>query len=307
MSIAFVRTLHASGVVLVLLSAVLWGTVGVTVASLYRLADLTATTVGFLRLALSVPALLLATLLLRQHRAVRLDRRFVLLTLLMGLAMAAYQVCYFAAVREAGVAVAVLIALCTAPVWVALLSVVVFRECLHSRAVVLLGAALVGAALLVYRPDAQVVSAGARPVIGTLWALGAALSYATITLASRALAPLAPPLVPLTAAFSLSTLVLLPGAARDLGAVTVPLPAWGLLVYLGVVTTALAYVLFLRGMRTTPATLASVVTLLEPLVAVLLAALLLGERLAPLGFAGAVVLLVAVGWLSVLWSKERGE
>ncbi|WP_045235082.1 DMT family transporter [Deinococcus pimensis] len=306
MSLAVARTLRSSGVFLVLLSAVLWGTVGVTVASLYRLADVDATTVGVLRLALSVPALLAATVLLRQQRGLRLNLRFALLILLMGLAMAAYQVCYFAAVREAGVAVAVLISLCTAPVWVALLSTVVFRERLRPHAVGLLFAALIGAALLVYRPHGLGTD-GADLLVGALLALGAALSYAVIALTSRALAPLASPLVSLTAAFSLSTAVLLPLTWRDLVGVTLPLPAWGLLVYLGVVTTALGYVLFLRGMRTTPATLASVVTLLEPLVAVLLAALLLGERLAPLGLLGAVVLLVAVGLLSTMFNKEGGQ
>lgn len=288
-----------------LLSALLWGTVGVTVASLYRLTDLGASDVGFLRLALSVPALLAATVLSRQHRALRLDARFVRLAVLLGVAMAAYQVCYFAAVREAGVAVAVLITLCTAPVWVALLSAAVFRERLRPRTIGLLLAALGGAALLVYRPDALAEASGTRLVVGALWALGAALGYAVIAVASRALAPLASPLVSLTAAFSLSTLLLLPLTWRDLTAVTLPLPAWGLAAYLGVVTTALAYVLFLRGMRSTPATLASVVTLLEPLVAVLLAAALLGERLTALGMVGAAVLLVCVGLLSNAWTKER--
>ncbi|MFD2608545.1 DMT family transporter [Deinococcus taklimakanensis] len=220
----------------------------------------------------------------------------------MGLATAAYQVCLFAAIQEAGVAVAALIALCTAPVWVALLSAIVFRERLPLAAVILLGIALGGAALLVYQPGAP--SGGTRPLIGAAWALGAALSYATLTVVSRVLAPRASPLVSLTAAFSVAAALLLPLAlCQGLNLTAVPWSAWGLLMYLGVVTTALGYVVFLRGLRSTPATFASVLTLLEPLVAVVF----LGERLLPLNVGGAGILLVSVGGLTRVWNKERGE
>ncbi|MFC6660711.1 DMT family transporter [Deinococcus multiflagellatus] len=291
---------------LILFSAVLWGTVGVTVASLYRLTDLSALTVGLIRVALAVPALVTASVLLRQFQTFKLTGPFIGLAALMGLATAAYQVCLFAAIQEAGVAVAALIALCTAPVWVAVLSAVVFRERLPLRAVLLLGAALCGAALLVYQPGAA-QSAGTRPLVGAAWALGAALSYATLTVVSRALAPLASPLVSLTAAFSVATVLLLPLALREgITLMAVPWSAWGLLVYLGVVTTALGYVVFLRGLRTTPATFASVLTLLEPLVAVVLAGVFLGERLLPLNLLGAGLLVVSVGWFTRVWNKERG-
>ena len=70
--------------------------------------------------------------------------------------------------------------------------------------------------------------------------------------------------------------------------------SWGLLLYLGVVPTALAYLLFTIGMRTTVATVASLVTLIEPLTAAGLAWLLFDERLGPLALVGAALLLGAV-------------
>jgi len=59
----------------------------------------------------------------------------------------------------------------------------------------------------------------------------------------------------------------------------------------------LAYALFFGGLRTTSAEVAAVLTLLEPLVATLLAVVLLGETLTALGWLGAVLLLAAVGVL----------
>lgn len=58
--------------------------------------------------------------------------------------------------------------------------------------------------------------------------------------------------------------------------------------------TALGYILFMVGMRTTAATVASLVTLVEPLTAVVLAWLLFGEHLGPLALVGAALLLGAV-------------
>jgi DME family drug/metabolite transporter len=60
---------------------------------------------------------------------------------------------------------------------------------------------------------------------------------------------------------------------------------------MGCIPTALAYVLFQSGMRSTPATLTSILTLCEPLTAAVLAWLLFGERLSPLGIVGALLLL----------------
>ena len=60
------------------------------------------------------------------------------------------------------------------------------------------------------------------------------------------------------------------------------------------IPTALAYILYILGLRTTSATVSSIVTLLEPLTATTLGLLLFGERLGTLGFAGAALLLGAL-------------
>lgn len=64
--------------------------------------------------------------------------------------------------------------------------------------------------------------------------------------------------------------------------------------YLGAATTVLAYGLFYAGLRTTPSSVASVLTLLEPLTATALAVLLLAEPLPLLTIAGGVLLLCAI-------------
>jgi DME family drug/metabolite transporter len=71
------------------------------------------------------------------------------------------------------------------------------------------------------------------------------------------------------------------------------------LVYLGLVPSALAYGLFFTGLRTVPGAVASIVTLLEPVTATALATLVLGQHLPAAALAGGVLVLGAVAVLSV--------
>lgn len=87
--------------------------------------------------------------------------------------------------------------------------------------------------------------------------------------------------------------------------VAYPLPAWGVLLWLGLVPTALAYVLFLAGLKHTPATVASIAALAEPLTATALAAWLFGEQLGSSGALGAGLLLSALLLLSMEQAQAR--
>lgn len=78
-------------------------------------------------------------------------------------------------------------------------------------------------------------------------------------------------------------------AAAALGGLRVPV--WLVLLVLAVVGTVLPYLAGLRALRALPPALASVFALVEPLVAAVLAWLLLGQALGPVQLVGAVVLL----------------
>src|SRR5262249_59009414 len=69
--------------------------------------------------------------------------------------------------------------------------------------------------------------------------------------------------------------------------------------YLAVLTTALAYLLYARGLRTTAVTTATTLGLAEPAIAALLGLTLLGERLSRTGLAGLGVLAVSLAILAL--------
>ncbi len=281
------------GLLLIVLSAVLWGTVGVAVKAIYGLSDTNPLSIGFLRLAISVPALFIAGRLVLGERMFRVARRDGALMLLLGVTIALYQVCYFGAIARVGVAIAVLVTLCTAPVIVALLSLWLFREKLTSKLMLALAFALLGTVLLV---GIQPNSAGgqANTATGVLLALLSAFGYAVVTLCSRLIAGRYHPLQSLTIGFGTGALILLPFALLNGFVLSYPVSGWVLLLYLGLVPTVLAYVLFLSGIRHTTATAASITTLLEPLTSTLLAWLFFKEQLGVFGLLGAMLLLGAI-------------
>jgi drug/metabolite transporter, DME family len=96
--------------------------------------------------------------------------------------------------------------------------------------------------------------------------------------------------------FTVGGLTLLPlaAAAGDGIGFRPSLAAFGLLIALATGPTAVAYTLYFRGLRVAAASTAALLTLLEPLTAAVLAALILGERLSVTGIAGAAMLAVAV-------------
>ena len=285
------------GLWLVVLTALLWGTIGFTAQSLYNVAEINALAIIFYRLVIAIPVLGLALVGTLGRRALAFRKADLSVLLLMGVTFALFQLGYFAAVARTGVAVATLITICTAPLFVALLSARLLRERLSRRVLTSLALAVIGTAFLI-DVESTALAVEGQQVFGYLLALGAALSYALMVLASRRLAAHAHPLQATTFAFTVAVLVLLPFSLQAIS-VSLSSEAWGLLAYLGLVPTALGYVLFIFGMRTTEATVASIVTLLEPLTATLLAWLVLGEQLGVWGILGTLLLLTAIVRLSV--------
>jgi drug/metabolite transporter, DME family len=290
-----------SGLLLITMAAVTWGTIGIAVSLLYRVAATEAFSIGFLRLLIAAPALLLVNRLLVGSRAFRVVPRDLGVIAIIGAAFAAYQLCYFAAIAHIGVAIAVLANICSAPIFVALLAWIFLRETPTRAALVALVGAVCGTALLVGgpRPDA----AGSAP-LGVALALGAGFSYAMVAVASRAVAPRYHPLQPIAIAFSLGALLLLPLALSRGIVLDYPIAGWLLLLHLGLVPTALAYALYLWGLRTTPATSAAIISLLEPLISSALAVALLGERLSLTGLLGGALLLGSLVLLSVHGARQ---
>lgn len=289
---------------MIALAALLWATTGIVAKFLFTGSDLQAISLGFLRLAVALPFFFM--LMLREQTAEarsaraqsrapwRLSRKALIPLLALGVFQAFYQGSYLLAVDLTGAGIATLIALCLAPVLVAIMAAPLLGEKPGIVTILALIAAIAGTAMLVI---SDMESAGELRLAGILIAVFAAFVYAGFTLTSRHSSTGAPVFTTAFICFLTAAIVLLPvvwaiGGFEGMASLNVW--QWLMVIFIGVVPTCIGYLSFFAGMRTTPATLSSIIVTLEPLFVALLAWVFLGEVLGVVGMTGAAILTAAV-------------
>jgi drug/metabolite transporter (DMT)-like permease len=217
-------------------------------------------------------------------------------------AIALVQWLYFVAIARLPVGIALLLEF-TAPLLVALWAKFVQHKQLHRGLWLALTLVLVGLALV-----AQVWDGLTLDVVGMVAGFGAALSLATYfiigekAVGERDTLSLAMWAFVVATTFwsvvhpwwtvpwsALTDSVSLQGA---LASVTVP--AWALVSWIVVLGTVAPFLLEIGALRKVPATRAGIVATAEPVLAAIVAWLWLGEVLAPVQIAGALVVVVGV-------------
>jgi DME family drug/metabolite transporter len=280
-----------TGLACLVAAGLLWGTGGLTGRLLERSSGLPARSVAAYRLATG-GALIVMVLVLTGRRWPAGRAAWARIGAIAGLA-AVFQGCYFTAVSLTSVSLATLVTIGSAPVLVLAAERVHGQRRTGRLAGCATGLALAGLGLLAGLPS------GGFPESTVLASAGlavlAAAGFATLTLiGARPVAGL-DDLTATGFGFALGGLALLPVAAASGGVGFTPGPVTLLLLAaLGTGPTAVAYTLYFRGLRTAPAGIAALLSLLEPLTGTILAALILGDRLGPGGIAGAVILAAAL-------------
>jgi drug/metabolite transporter, DME family len=296
------RPAHAGrGLLLVCLAGLIWGTIGPAVQVVHDRSALSPFTIGAYRAIAAVVVLVATAVLARRLReCLAQGRRHWRRVSAVGLLTAGFQLLFFVAVFWAGVSVGTVVCLGFAPVLLLLIGSAQRRRppsAGQARTVVLAVTGLLLVSLAGGTPDVA-----PHPALGIFAALGSGTCYA---LSAEFSAPLSRRLDTLTITTT-TTLVgaaaLIPGGlvvawVRGERFLTTDSRSWLLIAYLGTVTMALAYALLFTGLRTTPSGAAVVATLLEPVTAVLIAVLFLGERLTAAGIVGALMIMVAIGSL----------
>lgn len=278
----------------VLVAGALWGTTGTAQAFAPEGAQPYA--IGALRLLVAGAALIPYAL---ARKALPSAQRWPIVpTGVAALSMAAYQPLFFGAVATTGVALGTIVAIGSAPILAGALAWFVSGERPSSRWVIATALAILGTALLITGE-----SEGGANFEGVALALGAGAAYAIYVVASKRLLGIHEPDAVIAVVFSLSALILLPVlifAELDWvftagGAITV--------LYLGLVATAVAYVLFVRGLNVLPVGSTVTLSLAEPLTAAALGVIVLGERLGLTAIIGALLLLAGLAIIGLQYSS----
>ena len=271
-----------TGVLLIIISAAAFGTLAIFGKFLY--ADgLDTFTLLFLRFAFAASVMTLILILRREP----LPRGRVLAQLIgMGaLGYVGQSFTYLSAIKYASAGLVALL-LYLYPMFVLILSVIFLREKVTWPKALALTLALTGAALTA-RPEGG-------QVLGIIFAVVSAVIYSIYIIVGAG--------VMKRVSAVQSSLVIFASAAAVYGTLTLVNDAhfpqssfgWWSLAGIVIVATVIPVTTFLAGLERIGPTNASLLSTLEPLVTVLLAAWLFAERLEPITLVGGALILVAV-------------
>ncbi|SEG73789.1 drug/metabolite transporter, DME family [Nonomuraea solani] len=282
-----------NGPLAVVSAAVLWGTAGT--AGLLVSAD---------SVALAAARLVIGGAALALLARARLRRAVSPSLLLAAAAVAAYQLCFFAAVGRTGVAIGTVVAIGSGPVFTGVLSWLLHGRRPNARWALATTAAICGCAALI-AGDGQLATGG-QVLTGVAFALLGGLLYAFYAVtAARAIGEGAESNAVMGVLFGGAAVIMLPVLLLT-GVEWLAEPAGLLAVaYLGLGTTALSYFLYGRGLRTTPVATAATLALAEPAVAAILGVVVLKEHLGLVSVAG--LLLLAISLIAVAVPERERE
>ncbi|WP_144755049.1 EamA family transporter [Curtobacterium pusillum] len=241
-------------------------------------------------------------------------RRWVLLG---AASLVVYAVAFYAALADAGVALGTTVAIGSSPVFAGLIEWAADGRRVTRRWVVATLVSVVGM-VVVTLARSEGSGPGGSLVLGLGSALLAGLTYASYSWAvARGMHAVSAP-VALPGGASVADRASLPGERGLVGAVfglaAVPLVVlavvggqaslgvasnWPVFVYLALVPTVLGHSLYAVGLRSVSASVATLLSLLEPVVAAVLAVLVVGEHLGAGGWVGIGLVVVGLAVLAV--------
>lgn len=221
-------------------------------------------------------------------------------TLYAAISMAIFQYLFFSSVRLTGVAIGTVVTIGSAPVFSGIIEWLLVKRRPTRVWIMATALAIIGCVLLFLNKDGIVVNP-----VGIAMSLGAGLLFAFYTLVNKEVLDKVDPVPAVAVIFSMSAIMLLPflflfeteGLMTGRGISVV--------LYLGIVTTSVAYILFSAGLKQIPSSSAVTLSLAEPLTAAILSVLVVGERLNGTSWMGIAMLLGGILVLTLSGRKVK--
>ena len=284
--------MSSSALLALLVSCLMWGTTGVVAAgmstdvSTFAIGSFTMGVGGIILAVFTWPAV---------HRALSIPeaRWWVLLG---GIGVLVYPLAFYAGMRDAGVAVGNTVALGSGPLFAGVIEWLATRRRPTQRWFLALGIAGVGLVLVgIARGGTSEIGLN-----GVLLALIAGMAYALYSVAgSRVIAAGANFQGSMGAVFGAGALPLLVVLVVTGGPLVSDFDNLARGAYLALGPLVVAYLLFGYALTRASASLVTLVTLLEPVFATILAVIVLGEVLPPIGWVGIGLLVSGVAVATV--------
>lgn len=220
--------------------------------------------------------------------------------LLAALGTLLYQVTFFVGITNNGVSVGTVVALGSAPIFTAALSYLMLNERIKLNQAATFVVVAVGIYLLLVGFTTEL-----ELTVGVISSLLAGAGYALYTVNAKAMVSVG--------VNSTTALAVAFGGAVPIAILILMFGEWswltesngiGLAIYLGIIPTALAYFFFGKGLVRLPAATVATITLLEPVVATLLAVFIVGEKLEMAQWLGIVIVIFGLIRLGQLENRS---
>ena len=266
-------------------AAILFGTIGIFVSLVNRMP---IGSIIFYRLLFGIIAIAIFFACCgKSYGELRLkeNKRYIFL---LGILQAGTMLSYFISVKYTTVAISVLL-LYTAPIYVTLLAPLLLKEPVTRRSLSALVLSMAGV-ILIIQPGAVFQDMGSMYAIGLLCGLIAGLLYACMILTSRYLKGYYTGTAQAAWAILITLVIFLPYSTAISSGVL--LDNLHLLILLGLLPTAAGLTLYFSGLAYVRAQNASIIALLEPASAVVLAFIILSQPITSSVLVGGGLILV---------------
>lgn len=289
------------GITGVLVAAILWGTTGTAATFAPELSPLA---IGAVAMGIGglLQGLIAAGTLLRQRRLIAAQWHFLVTG---ALAVAVYPLAFYASMRYAGVTTGTVISIGSAPLLSALIEyrfdgVRLTKQWFYGATL-----GVTGMILLCLAQSSGEAAGNEHALSGIALGLLAGFTYAFYSWSARRLmqAGVASGAA-MGATFGAGGILLMPVLYMT---GTPLLESWNnaaVGIYMALIPMFVGYLCYGYGLARIPASMATTITLLEPVIAALLSVLLVGERLPSAGWAGVGLIVICLGIITVPAKKH---
>lgn len=264
-----------------------------------RFALVTGGPLGVSCARLSIAALVMVAIAAARRALRPIDGRTERRLVVAGLVLALHFATWIASLNFASVAISTLL-VCTGPVWTEAYAIVRRRR-VDGYAALSIAGALAGVAIVVGAPDR------ANTPLGIVLALAGAIAFAVYLIVVRGVDARYDTVAITARTYSYAALALGVAALTTgpAGALPSDLRGWGGVLAMALLSQLFGHTALNAGVRVLSATLVLTLTLLEPVIAGVLAAWLFAERLGPSTAIGAAVIIASIG--VALRGEQLGE
>lgn len=279
----------------VLLAAILWGMTGTAQTFLDK--GVSPIAVATIRSAIGGGLLLVVVVLLRKISFRTWSWKW---TILAAASIALFQGLFFTSIRLTGVAIGTVVTIGSAPMFSGVLEWLFWKTCPSKIWGIATIMTITGCILLFINSGDRAIHLG-----GVGLAVCAGLSFAVYTNMSKQLMAQQEALPAVAMTFSICAVLLLPFSISSGFSWLAEMQNLWTMIFMGVMCTSIAYLLFLSGLQKISSSSAVTLSLAEPLTAAMLGVLLVGEHLSSTSWVGVAMLLGGIVVLTLTGRKNK--